>query len=439
MKIAIVGLGFVGLTFAAVLASKGYETTGIDSDRKKLSSIKSGKAPFYEPSLEKTLSTANRKSLKISNDIKSTVNNNDLIFITVGTPLSPRGDIDLKNIKSISKSIGQALRSSNNKPIIIVKSTVIPGTTKEVIRKIIEQNSKKKEGHGFYLLTNPEFIREGNAIEDTIKPNKIVIGGDNNYSKFKLKNFYKSLYGRKIPQIITTSQTAELIKYANNSFLATKISFINQIANLCESIEGTNVDDIAQAMGYDPRIGNLFLNAGPGYGGSCLPKDIQALISFSSKLGKNPRLLKSVQQTNYNQIKQLIDRIEKITNAKKRITILGVAFKEDSDDIRESTSINLIRELLKKRYRIIVHDPKAIKNTEKIFKNKIEYAGSISDALKESYCAVLMTPWSQYRKLTNFDFKLMKNKVLIDTRRLLKNSKLKIDYYAIGQGRKPKS
>jgi UDPglucose 6-dehydrogenase len=234
----------------------------------------------------------------------------------------------------------------------------------------------------------------------------------------------------------TNTQTAEMIKYANNSFLATKISFINHISSLCQSISGTNIDEVAEGIGVDPRIGRLFLNAGPGYGGSCLPKDLETIIQFSSKIGVNPVLLKAVQQTNDLQIKQIVQLIEKklISVKNKRITILGLSFKENSDDIRESRSIELIKILLRKNSKIIVHDPKATKNVERIFMNKITYANSLSEALQNSQCVVIMTPWKVYTKLNNNDFQKMKKKLVIDTRRILSRKNLNVEYLAIGLG-----
>jgi len=227
-----------------------------------------------------------------------------------------------------------------------------------------------------------------------------------------------------------------MIKYANNSFLATKISFINQIANICQSIPGTNVDDVAKAIGIDPRIGGQFLKAGPGYGGSCLPKDIKALISFSESYGQSPTLLKAVQTTNSQQVENLVSFMNKVlTSLKgKKISVLGLSFKEDSDDTRESVSINLIKKLLKHKAKIVAHDPMAIENTRKIIGDKISYTKSISEALKDSQCAVIMTPWKNYTKLNNKDLKLMKNKIIIDTRRMLTKKKLDAKYYAIGLG-----
>jgi len=436
MKIGIIGTGFVGLSFAAALGSKGYQVLAIDSDQDKIKKINTGNPPFYEPRLSSLLKEALKKSLKVSLDIQQAVKNCDLIFITVGTPTTNKGKISLKNLKAVAEKIGETLAHSKNKPIIAIKSTVVPGTNIE-IKGIIEKESKKKSEKDFGMISNPEFLREGRAIDDTFNPHIVVIGGEDSKTINKVKKFYEGFY-KNVPYITTNTQTAEMIKYANNSFLATKISFINQIANICQSIPGTNVDDVAKAIGIDPRIGEQFLKAGPGYGGSCLPKDIRALISFSENFGKDPTLLKAVQKTNSQQVENLISFMNNVlTSLKgKKISILGLSFKEDSDDIRESVSINLIKKLLKHKAKIIAHDPMAIENTRKVIGDKISYTKSIGEALKDSECAVIMTPWKSYSKLNNKDLKLMKNKIIVDTRRLLVKKKLDANYYATGIGLK---
>jgi len=435
MKIGIIGIGFVGLSFAAVLGSKGYQVLAIDSDQDKVKKIIKGNTPFYEPGLLPLLQKALKRSLEVSSDTEKAVNECDLIFITVGTPTASDGSINLTSLKAVTKTIGQTLSNSKNKPIIVIKSTVTPGTN-HTIKQIIEKESKKKSGKDFGIISNPEFLREGRAVDDTFNPHIVVIGGKDSKTINKVKKFYEGFYNSTVSYFTTNTQTAEMIKYANNSFLATKISFINQIANICQSIPGTNVDDVAKAIGIDPRIGGQFLKAGPGYGGSCLPKDIKALISFSESCGQSPTLLKAVQTTNSQQVEILVSFMNKVlTGLKgKRITILGLSFKEDSDDIRESVSINLIKKLLKHKAKIIAHDPMAIDNTRKIIHDKILYTKSISKALKESQCAVIMTPWKNYTKLNNKYLRLMKNKIIIDTRRLLTKKKLDAKYYAIGIG-----
>lgn len=268
-----------------------------------------------------------------------------------------------------------------------------------------------------------------------MKPHLVVLGSIKNKFLKKLEKFYRNFH-LKVPIIITNYENAELIKYANNSFLATKISFINQIANICQVIPGTNVEEIAEAIGYDPRIGKLFLNAGPGYGGSCLPKDIKALTNFASSIGIKPTLLNAVEQVNRNQIKNIMKLIEKSIGKvkQKNISILGVAFKPETDDVRDSVSIELINVLLKKDAKIILHDPKAIKNAKNVFGDKIAYANSIKNALTNSHCCIIMTPWRQYSRIQKNDLKVMKKRVVVDSRRMLEKNATGIEYHAVGIG-----
>ena len=436
MKIAVIGLGFVGLTLSSVLASRGITTIGIDSDRKKCSKIAKGIPTFFEPNLEKTLKKALKEKLIITNKLYS-INNCDFIFITVGTPEKKNGEIDLSFIKAVVSSVGKLISKNKKKPIILIKSTVIPGTMKNVVLPILERNSKKKAGKDFGLISNPEFLQESRAIHDTIKPHVVVLGGYRTKFMRKTEKFF-SRFNPNVPIIITNHQTAEMIKYANNSFLATKISFINQIANICQGIPDTNIDDVANTIGLDPRIGNLFLNAGPGYGGSCLPKDIKAIINLSSKLGVNPTLLTAVEKINKQQISHIVtlvkQNIGKING--KKLTILGVAFKPGTDDIRGSVSIDLVKRLLKLGAKITIHDPKALENARKIFHDNTKYVKSVPSALKDCQCAIIMTQWKDYERINNKTIKQMAKKFIIDTRRVLYNKNLDAKYYAIGLGQK---
>ena len=436
MKIGIVGLGFVGLSLASVLGSKNYRTVGIDVDKEKCEEISNGRLPFFEPDLDKTLRIALKKKLTIGSDF-SMIDDCDLIFVCVGTPQVTNGAIDLSMIRKAIKSIGEIIPKNKKNPVIIIKSTVVPGTIKDVILPILEKESHKKAGKDFGLISNPEFLQESNAIKDTKFPHAIVLGRENKDRYLsKVKKFLIKLHP-KIPIVITNHQTAEMIKYANNSFLATKISFINQLSNICQNIPGANIDDIAKTIGLDPRIGKLFLNAGPGYGGSCLPKDMKALINFANNSGVNPTLLNAVEKTNSKQLEKIISTIEKKLGSisTKKITILGTAFKPNTDDIRDSISIEIIKRLLKKKASIIIYDPKAMKNTKKIFSEKISYAGSVNNALEGSQCVVIITRWKQFESLDNKKISLMKKKVVIDCRRALINKKLNADYFALGIGK----
>ena len=435
MKISIVGLGFVGLSLTSVLASKGKDIVGIDVDDEKCANIKKGISPFFEPELKKLLKIGLGKKLKISTDF-SLIKNSDIIFVTVGTPQRSNGSIEISMIKSAVKDIGKILKNDKKNPIILIKSTVTPGTMQEIILPIIEKESRKKAGKDFGLISNPEFLQESTAIRDTKFPHVIVLGGYQTRYMKKAEKFFSEIHPN-IPIVITNHQTAEMIKYANNSFLATKISFINQLSNICQKIPGANIDDVAKTIGLDPRIGKLFLNAGPGYGGSCLPKDMKALINFANRVGINPTLLNAVEHTNNKQIQNIIHLIEKTLGSlkNKHITILGTAFKPDTDDIRDSISIELIKKLLAKKVTLTVYDTKAMKNTKSIFKEKIRYADSISHSLKNSQCMIIMVHWKQFEKINDNSINIMKRKFIIDCRRVLSGKKLNSNYYAIGIGK----
>ena len=436
MRIGIIGLGFVGLSLLAVLGSKGYQVIGIDVNKKKLEMIKSGITPFFEPKLDLTLKNALKKNVNFSSSINDLTNKCDFIFVTVGTPQAKDGNIDLSMIKSATKELSKLIFNSTNKPTIIIKSTIIPGTTNNTIKPILEKGSRKKAGRGFGLITNPEFLRESQSVQDTLSPHIVILGGMKDRFQKNVEKFYMK-FNQNVPIIQTNSQTAEIIKYANNSFLATKISFINQIAKICESIPGANIEDIAKAIGLDPRIGNLFLKAGPGYGGSCLPKDVKAIKNFCESLGINPILFEAVEKINKEQAEYIVKLIQKICGIvkNKKISILGLSFKPNTDDIRDSVSLELIKKLIKKEAKVVVHDPKATENVKKIFKSNIDYSDSIIDAIKDSYGIIIMTAWPEYSLISNKNLKLMKKPVIIDTQRILINSSLNCVYYAIGLGK----
>lgn len=437
MKIGIIGAGFVGLSLAVVLSNKGFNVIVVDSDKEKLKKIQLGMSPFFEPKINSFLKKEIGKKLTVSDKIYKVIDECKFVFLAVGTPINKNGQSDLKYIKLVANEISNSLVNSKNRPIIIIKSTVPPGTN-ELIQNLIEKKSLKKKIKDFGMLSNPEFLREGKAIEDTLNPHMIAIGGNHNDDILELKGMYQKIYKKNIPYILTNPKTAEMIKFANNSFLATKISFINQISCICQNMPGVNIDDVANAIGMDPRIGNLFLKAGPGYGGSCLPKDLQALISFTFALtGQKPKLLEAVKKTNENQRNSILEFLKNKlkTYKNKKILILGLSFKEDTDDIRESVSIKIIKQLLTYGSKIIVHDPVAMENTKDIFGSKIEYAYILSDAIRESDCIILMTPWNEYRNLIKDHNSILKNKIIFDTRRLWVDQKLGSKYYSLGVGK----
>lgn len=439
MNICVIGLGFVGLSMSTVMASKGFRVTGVEKDDYKHSLISEGKVPFFEPKVKELLDTILKKQFFVSDDPKNAVSNNDIIFISVGTPSKSDGSIDLSCVKKVCQEIGEAIQDSENFKIIVVKSTVPPNTTKNLIKNTIEEFSSKRAGIDFGLCMNPEFLKEGSAIDDMLSPHLIVIGTEDEKTKTIMHQLYEKMYENNLPTILDTNiSNAELIKYANNAFLATKISFINTIANICNKLEGADVEIIAKALGYDPRIGSLFLKAGPGFGGSCFPKDISEFLNFSSALGCDPVLLESTQKVNNDQPLVILKMMEENVGDfnGKTISVLGLSFKKNTDDIRESVSIKIVSNLLEKKAKIKVHDPIAIENFKKKFDNKITYCDNIIDCLKTSDCCVILTEWDDYTKLTENDFmKHMKNPCVIDARRVLDPKKMRsINFSAIGFG-----
>jgi UDPglucose 6-dehydrogenase len=438
-SVIIIGLGFVGLTTAAFFANRRIKVYGVDADIQRIEAIKETRIPFFEPKLDRFVKKALlSQMLIVNNDLYDGVKNSKFIFICVGTPMGQDGKVDLTSITKVSKDIGTAIKNVKKYQVICVKSTVPPRTTENTILTQIEKISGKRAYKDFGIGFIPEFLSEGSAVKDMTKPHKIVIGTNDTKSLLSIDNFLMKIYGMGIHSIKTSIISAELIKYANNAFLATKISFINTIANICNNLPGTDVDVVAKALGLDPRIGNQFLVAGPGYGGSCLPKDLSGFIKSCKETGYEPILLRAIDAVNKDQITIIIDILNKGlgTLNGKAISILGTAFKKGTDDIRESVSINLIRKL-KNLANINVHDPKALENTKQIFGRSIRYSYSIKDAVTDCDCIIIMTEWDEYKEITQKQI-LENNKnrivLVVDTRRLLKIKKTnRIDYVALGK------
>jgi UDPglucose 6-dehydrogenase len=441
-KISIIGTGYVGLCTAVGFASKGYSVLACDVDEAKIEKINQGIPPFHEPGLQEKLSESLAKGhLKgVVGQTDHVVGETDLTFVAVGTPSKPDGSIDLQYIESAASSIGKALKQKDSFHITIIKSTVVPGTTQDVVKPALERESRKKCGIDFGLCMNPEFLRQGSAFHDTINADRVVVGSFDKQSGDSVENLYRDFYRGQVPPIIrTTLSTAELIKYASNAMLATKISFINTIANICEKIPGADVKVVAAAMGLDKRIGSLFLDAGLGYGGSCFPKDVKALIACSKAFGYIPELLDATEAVNKKQPLKAVEFCRKQLGILegKRIAILGLAFKPDTDDMREARVIPIINQLLKEGANVAVYDPIAIPMAQTIFKNKIKYANSTVDCLHEADCCILVTEWPEFQKLTPEDFvKNMKQPILIDGRRIYDPQVFgkKMKFVALGLG-----
>src|SRR5437899_6175431 len=399
-SISIIGLGYVGLCTAATFASRGIRTIGVDIDEARVDQIRKGKAPLREPQLDAMLRKAvSSRLLAASSDISSAADT-DTTFLTVGTPSQQDGSIDLSYIKNAAEDLGNVLREKRGYHLVVVKSTVVPGTTNGTVKRFLEQSSNKIIGSELGVCANPEFLKEGSAINDALHPDKIVIGSNDKKSANRLKRLYRKFYGPRLPPVILTSpESAELVKYASNAFLATKVSFINTVANIAEQIPGVDVGTIAEAIGLDPRIGPLFLKAGPGYGGSCFHKDLQAIINYSQNENYDPILFRATEETNEQQASRVVGMAEKLLGSlsSKRVAVLGLAFKKDTDDIREAASIRVINQLNKKGARVIAYDPMAIPNTKKQLLELIDYAAHAHSALTAADCAIIMTEWDGIR------------------------------------------
>ncbi len=440
-KTSVFGLGPVGLVTAVCLARKGYPVLCVDSDVKRVRQVRDGAPPFFEPGLAEYLKhSIETGRFNVTTDPSSNAQS-ELSYITVGTPNKSDGSIDLTYVKKASLDIAKSISESNNPQIVVVKSTVIPGTTRNVIKPILERELGKKNGTGFFLCSNPEFLRQGNAIYDTEHPDRIVIGSDDQEASSRLERFYLNYYSSGNSKIIkTTFENAELIKYANNAFLATKISFINCIANIAELIPGADVRIVADGIGVDDRIGTKFLNAGLGWGGSCFPKDIKALISFSKSLDYEPTLIDATLETNDKQWQRIAEMCKGELGGLggKRIAVLGLAFKPNTDDLREAVSIKLVRRLLEEKATIVVYDPAAMRNTKDTIGNTVEYARSSETCIDGSDCCIIVTEWDQFREIPPNTFvERMRQPFVIDGRRIYDPIRLRaagVRLLAIGLG-----
>ena len=431
MKLCMIGTGYVGLVSGVCFADLGNNVICVDKDQQKINSLKKGKIPIYEPGLEElVLKNYKNKRLNFSTDLNNSIKNSDIIFICVGTPTKKGGsNADLSQVYNVAKDISKSI---NKFKIIITKSTV-PVTTGDEIEKIVRKKNKKKN---FSIVSNPEFLREGEAIRDFIYPDRVVVGSNEEKSKKILRNLYSPLISKGAKYVSTNRRAAELIKYASNAFLATKITFINEIANLCEKT-GIDVEDISIGIGLDDRIGSRFLRPGPAYGGSCFPKDTKAIVSTADKFKSNLSVIKSVIKSNQNRSDLLLKRLHSIIKKfnNKNVSFLGVTFKANTDDMRDSSSLKLIPYLSKKGARIKYFDPTGSKKEFNNLKN-VEYSNSIQNCITGSDLIIIHTEWNDFKSI-NFK-KLSKNKKLIiyDMRNIfspIKIKKLGIKYFGIGR------
>ncbi|MDR4496930.1 MAG: UDP-glucose/GDP-mannose dehydrogenase family protein [Candidatus Scalindua sp.] len=434
MNICVIGSGYVGLVTGACFAEFGLTVTCVDKDEDKIKCLKAGKTPIYEPGLEELIQRNTKQGrLLFSTSVEEGVKSALVVFIAVGTPPKQNGESDLKYIKEVARQIADTM---DGYKVIVTKSTVPVGTGK-MISDIIKKNQKSTID--FDVASNPEFLREGSAIEDFLRPNRVVIGTSSGQALAILKDLYRPLYLIESPFVATNVETAEMIKYASNAFLATKISFINEIANLCEKV-GADVHMVAKGMGLDKRIGSKFLHPGPGYGGSCFPKDTRALAQIAKNNNYEMKIVNSVIEVNKQQITMMIDKIKNSidTFKGKIIGVLGLSFKPNTDDVRESPAIELIKLLEKRGSKIRAYDPVALENAKEVLRSrKITYCNDAYDVAKGAHVLVIATEWNQFRMLDMKTIKqLLKEPVLIDLRNVYDPDyirKLGFTYTSVGR------
>ena len=434
MKLVIVGTGYVGLVSGLCFAEFGFETICVDKNSDRIASLQKGECPFYEPGLESLLHKHLKETKLFSLDVSlgEAMHGADIIFITVGTPTKNlNDDADLTSVYKVAEDIAENIKDYC---IVVTKSTVPVGTSRQINKIIAKKIDKEK----FDTVSNPEFLREGSAINDFMRPDRVVIGCDSMRAEKMMRELYRPLYLLETPIVSTSIESAEIIKYASNSFLATKIAFINQVADLCEAVEG-DVQDVAKGMGLDKRIGSKFLHAGPGFGGSCFPKDVKAFASTAKKYKVDLSIVDAVNHSNQKRPREIVRKILKHFNQNikdKTIAILGLTFKPETDDVRDSTSI-IIAEYLSKEGAIInAYDPQGMENAKILLPN-INYSDSIQSSCVDADAIIIATEWNEFRAL---NFKVlqnqMKDKIIFDLRNIYSKDEL-IDlnfvYYGIGK------
>ena len=432
MKLCMIGTGYVGLVSGVCFADLGNNVICVDKDQQKINTLKKGKIPIYEPGLEElVLKNYKNKRLNFSTNLEDSVKKSDIIFICVGTPTKKGGSsADLSQVYNVAKHISKSI---NKFKIIITKSTV-PVTTGDEIEKIIGKKNKKKN---FSIVSNPEFLREGEAIRDFIYPDRVVVGTNEVRSNKILKTLYSPLISKGAQYLNTSRRAAELIKYASNAFLATKVTFINELANLCEKTN-INIEDISIGMGLDKRIGSRFLRAGPAYGGSCFPKDTKAIINTADRFKTSLSVIKSVITSNENRSNLLLNRVKNLLKNRiknKNICFLGVTFKANTDDMRDSSTLSMIPALSKKGAKVNYYDPTGSKSELNKYKN-VAYKQNIKDAIKKSDLIIIHTEWNDFKSINFKNFIKGKKPIIFDMRNIYSASKMKqqgFKYFGIGR------
>ncbi len=433
MRICMIGTGYVGLVTGCGLAEFGMKVTCVDKVAEKIEMLQRGELPIYEPGLKDLLEKNVKEGrLTFSTHISEAIRNSLVVFLAVGTPSDGEGGADLSYLFS---AVDQIAENLDGYKVIAIKSTVPVGTA----RRVIERISEKVKGVAFDVVSNPEFLREGSAVEDFLHPDRVVIGTESDQAAAIMKDIYSPLYLIETPFVLTDNETAEMIKYASNTFLAAKISYINEVANICELV-GADVHVVARAMGLDGRISRKFLHPGPGFGGSCFPKDTRALYHLAREKGYDPALIGSVIQVNENQKMRMVEKVRRRVGGDlkgKVIGVLGVSFKPNTDDVRESPAIFVIQKLLDAGASVQAFDPAALGEARKIFGETIRYAANAYDVAEGADALVLMTEWNQFRSLDLQELKKrMRAPVFVDTRNVYDAQKMAragFEYEGVGR------
>ncbi|WP_321372805.1 UDP-glucose/GDP-mannose dehydrogenase family protein [uncultured Draconibacterium sp.] len=437
MKISVVGTGYVGLVSGTCFAETGVNVACVDIDQKKIDNLNNGIIPIYEPGLEDIYKKNVEKGrLEFTTNLAESIKDADAVFIAVGTPPDEDGSADLKYVLGVAREIG---KNMDHYLVVVTKSTVPVGTSMKVKKAILEELEKRGEDIPFDVASNPEFLKEGSAVDDFLKPDRIVIGTESKDAQKVMKRLYKPFLLNGHPILFMDITSSEMTKYAANSMLATKISFINDIANLCE-IVGADVDNVRKGIGSDARIGNKFIYPGTGYGGSCFPKDVQALIRTADEHNYSLEILKAVESVNYRQKEVLFNKLNKRFNGDlkgKKFAMWGLAFKPKTDDMREAPSLVIVDRLIEAGASVIAYDPVAMDEAKRILGDKIAYAKDEYEAIIDADALILVTEWSEFR-LPNFRVmeKLLKNKMIFDGRNIYdpeELAELGFEYYAIGR------
>jgi len=423
MNISIVGTGYVGLSTGAGFAKMGHRVICMDIDKNKVERINAGDIPIYEPGLNEVIRECRKKNMfEATSDLEHAVMNSDVSFICVPTPEKKNGDCDLSFIENVCKNLGKILGKKEGYHVVVIKSTVPPETTERTVIPILEEYSGKNAGTDFGVCMNPEFLREGSALQDFLNPDRIIIGEFDKRSGDVVERAYRRF---DAPIVRTQLRVAEMIKYASNAFLAMKITFANEMGNICKRL-GIDVYEVMKGVAFDKRISPYFLRAGVGFGGSCFRKDLRSIIAKAEKLGYDARLLKEVISINEMQPLRIVDLLRKRTGSLKGkcIAVLGLAFKPDTDDIRDAPSIAVVSELLRNGAKVKAYDPKAMFNFRKMF-SEIEYCESAREALKGANACLILTEWKEFRELTDDDFSLMTERIVIEGRKALNPLKVR--------------